>query len=64
MGRESEPFLLSGLSSKLFIVRVEDERKERRKKAVKWGLWEKRGQGGGVRKDRTGLCSDKNKIYN
>lgn len=53
MGRESELFLLSGLSSRLFIVRVGDERQERRKKAVKWGLQEKRrgsekGQDGSV----------------
>lgn len=42
MGRESELFLLSGLSSRLFIVRIGDERQERKKKAVKWGLQEKR----------------------
>lgn len=42
MRRESELFLLSGFNSRLFIVRVEDERQERRKKAVKWGLQENR----------------------
>lgn len=53
MRRESELFLLSGFNSGLFIVRVEDERQERRKKAVKWGLQENRrgsekGQDGSV----------------
>lgn len=44
VGRETEAFLLSGFSSRLFTVWMEDERKARRKKAVKRGLQEERGE--------------------
>lgn len=44
VGREPEAFLLSGFNSRLFTVWMEDERKARRKKAVKWGLQEERGE--------------------